>query len=1284
MSNNESIPHILLASPEQQSSSLIESSSDREVRQVIQILESLSEEGMCKLSDARQGGKTYIQDFLNKGRKSPPVHILHLTGERSVQGGLQFHSKGEKEVRYSPEEFAKAVAKLRQLQLVILSGVGSPELIQYLLIRGIPRILTIRPDFQDAGLIKELYLQLKQGKTFDQAYQALTRLVEGHEIGLHFLPVSFDSKTKTLDWEGPERVPAAFNNGLVVRTASHKGRKNWRLIDPSVLSAKTRENPPLDEGIDVAEAGSMGHVAQSLEEIEHIVKQEEFEPLDISASMVSGGKGPAERPTERRTPRRKPNRKRPNKERRPQADPLKIEIQQKRQRIKNILLGSLVAISLLGVMSIIFPQFPKKVKRLFVSNPASAWDCAFPSKDDKYNVMVLPFQEQPDCLAEREDFKSAVTSHLQQMSTLEGLPLRVKEQSQFQTCQMDPQQARDIATTCGAHLLVWGWYLKDTLSGRNVLDLHFYSTNTSGESLFLDGTGGARRIRVDRIGSNPDPLNLEIETMIYWAMAMRKMQKADFLTAIDLFKRIEDNTEEVQAMVSLMLTQCYDRAGQYDQALAYYNQLAELNPEDPKVYIDRAGILTRMESFDRALEDFNTALRLDKDNISALIGRGILYNKQESYQRALADFGRVLRMNPDWAPVYLSRAETFVAIHRYRDAMNDYNQAITLRPDYAQAYYGRAILREQRNDLPNALKDIDLALKSNPEYIEAHLFRGDMYAKRSDWAKALEAYTAVIKQQPTAEAFHKRSHAYQRLEQFEKAMTDLNRAVDLKPSLETAWYDRGILHQAREQYEKALGDFDQVLRLQPGNAGAFCKKGEIWIEMGHSDSALQYFSQAMELDPDNPEPHYQLSLLYLSARKIDAALKEVDLALNKEPSSAEAFLTRGRIYLQLDKDAEALADFNQALKLNPILSEGYAFRGQTYLRLKNLTDAQQDFERSVAQGSLRPEVYLGLGDIYLERQEFEKALEKYDAAVQIAPKDPQAYLRRAEYFFRFKQYEEALADYNKALEMDIPRNASIFTNRAITHTELGNMNQALADFNTVLQQHPDSAELYCLRGLLYKQMGRVNKALDDFTQALNIDPGIPDAYYSRGILYQDLEEYNRAITAYSEAIQLNPSYADAYNKRGEVYFIQEQFDKAILDYNQAITIDPEHADAYNSRGNLTRKAGDFDRAVQDYSLAIRFDPYQADALYNRGFIYAMRKRYDEAIEDITRSLEIKPEQGIRYGFLAKIYAQQQDDERFFANIELALQYDYPKMELAMDPAYKYYKNNPRFKELMEN
>ena len=80
----------------------------------------------------------------------------------------------------------------------------------------------------------------------------------------------------------------------------------------------------------------------------------------------------------------------------------------------------------------------------------------------------------------------------------------------------------------------------------------------------------------------------------------------------------------------------------------------------------------------------------------------------------------------------------------------------------------------------------------------------------------------------------------------------------------------------------------------------------------------------------------------------------------------------------------------------------------------------------------------------------------------------------------------------------------------------------------------------------------------------------------------------------------------------------------------------------------------------------------------------MQEDYADAVVDIEKALDLGPATGIRYGFLAKIYARQQQDVLFYKNIELALENDYPTIELDKDPAFRPYKNQERFKELLES
>ena len=90
---------------------------------------------------------------------------------------------------------------------------------------------------------------------------------------------------------------------------------------------------------------------------------------------------------------------------------------------------------------------------------------------------------------------------------MEGIPITTKQQYDLLTCDLDAEQAQDIALTCGADLLIWGWQYRDSISGREVLDLQYYATNTSGEAIFLEGTAGTRKLLMDELELGLEPLD---------------------------------------------------------------------------------------------------------------------------------------------------------------------------------------------------------------------------------------------------------------------------------------------------------------------------------------------------------------------------------------------------------------------------------------------------------------------------------------------------------------------------------------------------------------------------------------------------------------------------------------------------------------------------------------------------------------------------------------------------------------------------------------------------------
>lgn len=86
---------------------------------------------------------------------------------------------------------------------------------------------------------------------------------------------------------------------------------------------------------------------------------------------------------------------------------------------------------------------------------------------------------------------------------------------------------------------------------------------------------------------------------------------------------------------------------------------------------------------------------------------------------------------------------------------------------------------------------------------------------------------------------------------FKGAMRELNQAIQLDPSLATAYSFRGILHLDAKNYQEATDDFTQVTRLQPKSAEAHLNLAKSQMMLKDYPAALQSATRATQLDPQN-------------------------------------------------------------------------------------------------------------------------------------------------------------------------------------------------------------------------------------------------------------------------------------------------------------------------------------------------------------------------------------------------------------------------------------------------
>ncbi len=226
-----------------------------------------------------------------------------------------------------------------------------------------------------------------------------------------------------------------------------------------------------------------------------------------------------------------------------------------------------------------------------------------------------------------------------------------------------------------------------------------------------------------------------------------------------------------------------------------------------------------------------------------------------------------------------------------------------------------------------------------------------------NWNKAaetLEACTTLI-DSPDVGAkslpvlLTKRAWAARRLDDFEAAMADINRALELQPDTPLIWVNRAFIHDAQDNWAAADEDFERALLLAPENLSTIMDRAGILTRRGDDSGALRDYKLAFEIDPNSKRAALGIIHTLEKMGDYDAAIERRMAATKQWPEDANILYSLGSLQYSTENYQAALVSFEAAARLNPEHELNLFFLGATNLRLGNVALGKSYIEQHAAQ-----------------------------------------------------------------------------------------------------------------------------------------------------------------------------------------------------------------------------------------------------------------------------------------------------------------------------------------------
>ncbi|XP_033625668.1 stress-induced-phosphoprotein 1-like [Asterias rubens] len=466
--------------------------------------------------------------------------------------------------------------------------------------------------------------------------------------------------------------------------------------------------------------------------------------------------------------------------------------------------------------------------------------------------------------------------------------------------------------------------------------------------------------------------------------------------------------------------------------------------------------------------------------------------------------------------------------------------------------------------------------------------QGNSALQSGDAKKAVELYTQAITLNPTNHVLYSnRSAAYAKMGDYENALVDGCKTVEIKPDWAKGYSRKGAALAFLDRYAEAEVTYKEGLDHDPNNQQ---------LKDGLGDCQKNLSGPAGSQPLGNPFTGPAVVQKLANDHRTREFLKD---------PSYMALLKR----LQTDPNAlsSGLHDPRIMTTLSVLLGVDLHMAGD---------DTPEQAKQAGAEAKKASQAAAA--------EAAKKAKQQEEEPMEVDPNVTKANeLKEAgNAAYKKRELTEAIDLYTQAIELD-PKNIAFLTNRAAAYFEQGDYESCRADCNNAVDIGRENrcgykmiSKAFCRIATSYVKEKDYKKAIDFFDKSL-AEHRLPDTLKKKQEVIKLMKE--EAKLAY-----VDPEKSAEAKEAGNACFQKGQYADAVKHYSEAIKRSPDDAKLYSNRAAAYTKLAEFKLGLQDCETCIKLDPLFLKGYLRKGHILYGMHRYSEARVAFQKASELDP------------------------------------------------------------
>lgn len=407
--------------------------------------------------------------------------------------------------------------------------------------------------------------------------------------------------------------------------------------------------------------------------------------------------------------------------------------------------------------------------------------------------------------------------------------------------------------------------------------------------------------------------------------------KRDFKKSLAILKKLEEFSERL-SLVYLYQARIYLELSDDTKAIAALHKAIDTRTEHPEAYLLLAALLESKGNRQEALkyyEEYSQINPEDRDVIKKLVDEYIADN---NYEKALPMLNELHRLEPENHKVSLKIALIGIEYNRLSEARDMLEHILSLSPEMEIASYYLGMVCQIQQDVSCSQKAYGHVTQESPFYTEAVLQRAFIFIGLKQYDRAIAELTSTRDKDVVDENITLvTSAAYELKGDLKPATSVLEAFLKKDKSNVRVLYAKANILYKREKYNDAITSIRHLLEVDPNHVQGLNFLGYHLLTLGNSPkSAYIPLKRAYDLAPGDPyildswgwywyvmedleQAFTFLQKAYILKQDDVTILEHLILSLMKKGAPHEA-----RKYLEMSRAYYSLYTFEERRKLDEL------------------------------------------------------------------------------------------------------------------------------------------------------------------------------------------------------------------------------------------------------------------------------------------------------------------------------------------------------------------------------